>query len=270
MRRNLRGGLFTSLLFAFLLIALVLIGSSMTASAELEERESSQIDIRLDGPSFIGASLEADFQLRIKYVDHPERILNYSYKAELTGSNIAGASLTPNNGTSEDGLFFITITGPIRSNDDLTVKITAYANETEISRYRVKEIDIPIVKPVEISTILYNVGDQDATYVTVQLLVDGDLKDEKVYDVPAGGSVHVSFNWTFSSISNGEHILTLVADSDDGVVEFSEGNNVLEKTIYYSTSGNPIRGALSIVIMFVVIVLVLTVLQKSGPRPKKK
>lgn len=269
MRRIMSGRLCYSMLFAFLLVAPVLIGSVTTASAELEERESALIDIRLDGPSFIGASQETDYQLRIRYLEHPERILNYSFNAELVGSNIAGASLTPNNGTSEDGLFYITIKGPIRSDDDLTVKITAFANETEISWFSIKEIDIPVVKPVEISTNLYNYGDQDAINVTVQLLVDGDLKDEKSYDVPAGGSVLVSFNWTFSSVSSRDHTLTLVADSTNNVVEFSEGNNVLEKTIYYSTSGNPIRGVLSVIIMFVVIVLVLTILQKSGPRPKK-
>lgn len=258
------------LLFAFLLLAPAIIGAgTMVVSAQLEEHESYLIDIRLDGPSFIGSSQETDFQLRIRYLEHPERILNYSFAAQLVGSNIAGASFSPSNGTSEDGLFDVKITGPVTSNDDLTVRITAFANESEISWFRTEEIDIPVVSPVEISTTLYNYGEQDAKNVTVQLLVDGDLKDERSYDIPAGGSVLVSFNWTFSSVSNGDHTLTLIADSTDGVVEFSEGNNVLEKTIYYSTSGNPIRGVLSVIIMFVVIVLVLTILQKSGPRPKK-
>lgn len=253
------------LAFSFLVVFLLLTPiPSQNSQASDEMSESLQVDIRLDGPTVIGTQQETPYQLRISY-DFPERILNYSFTAELTGANIIGGDITPNNGTSENGLFLLTITGPT-NRGELIIRVNATAVEQDVIWYRIKEFELNVVEPIHISATLYNRGDQDVNNVVVQLFVDGALKDTKYYSIAAGSSTQVSFNWTFSSIASGEHIVKLVADGPLDLVEFSEGDNVLLKSIYYSKPGNLIRGILSVLIIFVSVILALTILQKRGPQ----
>lgn len=265
MRRTSFAGLFSALFALSLLVPLVAF-SSITAT---EYIESNQIDVRLDGPSIIGIEQKAQFQLRITPEFAKERILNYSYNASIVGTNIFEATISPDNGTSKLGIFMIAITGPINIGDgELKVRINASAEELEVTHFQIKEFAFKVVKPVKVSATLSNTGEEDAENVTVTMYIDGDLKDEKVYDIPAGGTVEVSFNWTFASIETGKHEVTLIADVLDELVEFTEGNNILHDTIYYSPPGNAIRGIISVIIIFVCVVLILTILQKSGARPK--
>jgi len=254
---------------ALLIVAAPSLNLSQDANGETgQPSESMLLDIRLEGDATIlGTEQEADFQLRISY-SYPERILRYNYRAEIAGENMLGASVSPDNGTSEDGIFFLKIKGPTNAGE-LKVKVNASANETDTSWYQIKEFVFKVVKPIHISAVLHNSGENDANNVTVQMFVDGVLKDLKTYNISAGSSVTVHFNWTFGEIPGGEYKVTLVADSSDNIVEFSEGDNTLEMTIYYTKSGNPLRGVISVMIIFVVIVLILTILQKKsvGKKP---
>lgn len=258
-----------SLLLFMMVFFLLLFAPLMAIQSAIGEEisESNQIDIRLDGPIIIGTQQQESYDLRIQY-NYPERILNYSYTAKVVGESIFGAEIIPNNGTSDDGTFQFILTGPVTTGE-MTIRINATAREIDdISWYYLEEFDLTIFKPISVSANLYNIGESDANKVTVQMFINGDLKDAKDYSVPAGGSVSVSFNWTFSSIPQGEYVVTLVADSSSETIEFSEGNNVFEETIYYSKSGNILRGVLAVLIIFVAVILALTILQKPGPQKK--
>jgi subtilase family serine protease len=145
----------------------------------------------------------------------------------------------------------------------MRVQINATAFETDATWYRIKEFEIDVVRPVYIDAAIINSGNTSANNVSVQMIIDGALMETKYYNLSAKGSTLVNFTWVFSTIPQGKHTIKLVIDSESKIVEFSKGDNVLSMDVYYSDSGNLLRGILSIMIMFVGVILFLTILQKG-------
>ena len=266
MRRD--RGLVVLFLSILLLSMLVPMMSTCSHAATGRTAESMLIDVRLDGPDVVGAGLEETFTLRISYA-YPERIQNFSYNADVKGSDPAArGSVIPVNGSSESGVFLVKIKG---ANDagKMTISINATAMEAGITWYRLKEFEIDVVKPIFVEAVLINYGDAYVDNVTVKLLIDGDLKRTEYYNISGEQSISLNFSWVSASISEGKHTITLIVNDPASVVDFSSGDNVLTIEVYYSASGNILRGLLAIMIIFVAIILVLTVLQKK-PAAKGK
>lgn len=244
-----------------LLLALPLATFGSHAAASSGPQESMLIDIRLDGPSVLGTGLQDDFTVRLSYV-YPERIQSFSYSARIIGTNTAGASVAPNNGTGTSGSFSLTITGASTAGK-MRVEINASAFETDATWYRVKEFDIDVVRPVYLNAILINTGNTSARNVSVQMYIDNALMETKHYDLSPLGTVAVNFSWVFSTIQQTKHTIKLVIDDESKIVEFSRGDNVITMDVYYSDSGNILRGILALMIMFVGVILFLTIIQKG-------
>jgi hypothetical protein len=263
-----RDGRLAVLFLSILLLSILAPMMSISSHAASERTaESMLIDIRLDGPDVVGAGLEEAFTLRISYA-YPERIQNFSYKADVTGDNVIGGAVTPANETSEAGIFLIKVRGTT-SPGKMTVRVNATAIEAGISWYRVKEFEIEVVKPIYVEAILVNDGEASVNNVSVKMLIDGELERTEHYNLSGGQSISLNFSWAPASISEGEHTITLVVNDPANVVDFSSGDNILTMEVYYSSSGNLLRGVLVIMIIFVAIILVLTVLQKK-PAAKGK
>lgn len=249
-------------LIMLLLLAMPLIAFDSHAATNTGPQESMLIDIRLDGPNVLGTDLPSDFTMRISYASYPERIQSYSYSAKIVGTNLAGATVTPNNGTGSSGSFSLTITGASTAGK-IAVEINATAFETDATWYRIKEFEIDVVRPVYINAALVNSGNTSASNVSVQMYIDDALMETKHYNLTALGSASVNFSWVFSTIQQGKHTIKLVIDDESKIVEFSKGDNVITMDVYFSDSGNILRGILSIMIMFVGVILFLTIIQKS-------
>jgi len=245
----------------FLLLAMPLVAFDSRAATDGGPQESMLIDIRLDGPNVLGADLPSDFTIRISYA-YPERIQNYSYAAKIVGTDLAGATLTPNNGTGSSGSFSLKITGTSTAGK-MKIEINATAFETDATWYRIKEFEIDVVRPIYIDAALINYGNTSATNVSVQMIIDDALIETKYYNLSAQGSTLVNFTWVFSTIPQGKHTIKLVIDAESKIVEFSKGDNVISIDIYYSDSGNLLRGILSLMVMFVGVILFLTIIQKG-------
>ncbi|MDH4123451.1 MAG: hypothetical protein OEV21_05165 [Thermoplasmata archaeon] len=240
---------------------------SGVSDATTKISESLQMTVKLEGPAIVGIGVDSDFVLRIKYA-YPERIENYSFTATILDEDIeVGGRITPNNGTADDGVFDIKIAGTNKVGQ-MTVIINATARELDVEWYTIEEFEIDVVESVLISATLENKGIINVSNVSVSLWIDGELIDTKYFAINGNTSVNFNFNWTFSTLQEGRHIVTLIIDDPSGVVEFSEGNNVLVKYIYYSTSGNILRGIIAIGIMFVAFILIMTILQRPGARGK--
>jgi len=248
-------------IITFLVLAMPLIAFDSHAATDGAPQESMLIDVRLDGPNVIGANLQSDFTVRISYA-YPERIQSFSYAAKIVGTNLAGASITPDNGTGPVGSFSLEITGASAAGK-MIVQINATAFETDATWYRIKEFEIDVVRPVYIDAALINSGNTSANNVSVQMIIDGTLMETKYYDLPAQGSTSVNFTWVFSTIQQGKHTIKLVIDHESKIVEFSQGDNVISMDVYYSDSGNLLRGILSLMIIFVGVILFLTIIQKG-------
>ena len=230
--------------------------------------ESMLIDVRLDGANLIGAGMEETFTLRISYA-YPERILNFSYLAQMTGTNTTGGSIAPINATSGEGVFKVNIRGPITPGK-ITVKVNATATEAISTWYRVKEFEIEIIKPIYVEAKLVNNGDVAVNGVSVKMLVDGELMQTEEYNLTGRQIIDLNFSWVAASISEGKHTVTLMIDDPTNIVDFSSGDNVITLDVYYSKSGDILRGVLVLMIIFVTIILILTFLQKKGGSKRTK
>jgi hypothetical protein len=233
-------------------------------AADSGPQESTLINIRLDGPSVVGTGVATDFSIQVSYV-YPERIQEYSYKAKIVGTSTTGAKIAPDNGTDTGGLFSAEITGP-SSIGKIKIEINATAKEGDVTWFRVKDFEINVVEPVYVDAVILNNGPAAANNISVDLIIDGSLKETKRYNLSSNGSASVNFTWVFSSIPQGKHTVTLVIDSQYDLVEFSRGDNVITIDVYYSDSGNPLRGIFAIMIIFVGVILFLTILMKGGKK----
>ena len=248
-------------IIVFLLLAMPLTTFDSHAASDSGPQESMLIDIRLDGPNLLGANLPSDFTIRISYA-YPERIQSYSYTAKIVGTNIAGATLTPDNSTGSSGSFPLKITGTSVAGK-MTVQINATTVEADATWYRIKEFEIDVMRPVYIDAALVNYGNTPVNNVSVQMIIDGVLMETKYYNLSAQGDTLVNFTWVFSTITQGKHTIKLVIDDESKIVEFSRGDNVISMDVYYTDSGNILRGILSIMIIFVGVILFLTIIQKG-------
>lgn len=254
-----------ALIFAFLTTFVLPLLVSESSAAE-NATESMYLNVRLDGPSILGVGVDGKFVLRIWY-SFKERIVNYSYSATIIEEEVFGGAISPTNGTSGDGIFNLTITGA-STPGTMIVQVNATADEFGKTWYRIERFEIEIVNSVIIKAPIENKGSAPVNNVSVKMLVDGVLVEEKRISLNPISRIDVTFNWTFSSIAEGRHVITLIIDDPSGVAEFSEGNNVLTKEVYYVTSGNWLRGILALAIMFIAFVLIMTLLQKSTKKRK--
>lgn len=254
------------LALAFALLSTLAIPLLASDASSDDASESMYLTVKLDGPSILGAGVEGQFVLRVEYYFR-ERIDKYGFTATIVESDVTGGAISPNNGTSEDGMFNLTITGA-SSPGTMTVQINATADEFGKTWYKVEQFEIEVVPSVTIKAFIENKGNAPVNNVSVKLMVDGGLVEEKRVSLNPLSRIDVVFNWTFRSIPEGRHVITIIIDDPSGVAEFSEGNNVLTKEVYYVTSGNWLRGVLAIGIMFIAFVLIMTLLQKSAKKPK--
>lgn len=198
---------------------------------------------------------------------------NFSVKVEITEfENKTGFLVTPSSTVSNPtGVFLINMTMPGEAPQTirLTVNATSKATSTRDSDYTVRTVTIKVVDPIVISAEVFNTGDVDAKNVTARFYADGDLLGSQTFNVTAGSSQVLVYNWTFLRISDGKHVVSVKVDDPNNIVEFSDGNNAFSRTIYVGTQGNPVGGILTMGIIVMSVLVVLTYLQKPIKRPKK-
>ena len=189
---------------------------------------------------------------------------NYSFKAEIVADNATGSSVTPSTGTGSTGVFKLNITMPGEGGQTIKIRVNATSRDSDSgdSETKVREFEIKVVKTILIRATVYNTGSTDAENVTAKFYADGIYLGAKTFDVKAGSSKLVSCNWTWVSIDNGEHEVKVVIDDADGIVEFSNGDNVYTMTVYVGKAGNPLGAVLTIGVIIMSVFVFLTYLQK--------
>jgi uncharacterized membrane protein len=231
----------------------------------------SGINIEFQRPAFAGKSQVVECTVRLSGGPAGDDGGNYTYRVELSADNATGAVATPNTASDPSGFFTFNITMPGEAAQTLTVTVnaTSKSNITLTSKSTELNYKIKIVDPIVITAQVYNRGSVDAQNITAKFLADGELLGTKVFDVAAGESVELSYNWTFLKIDEGKHIVSVMIDDSNSVVEFSDGNNVLSKTIYVGGQGNPAGAVLTIAVIVAAFFVVMTYFQKPGRKPKK-
>ncbi|OGS56427.1 MAG: hypothetical protein A3K60_00280 [Euryarchaeota archaeon RBG_19FT_COMBO_56_21] len=231
----------------------------------------SGITIEFQRPAFAGKSQVVECTVRLSGGPAGDEGGNYTYRIELTADNSTGAVATPNTASDPSGFFRFNITMPGEAGQTLTVTVnaTSKSTETRLSTSTEMNFKIKIVDPIVITAQVFNSGAVDAKNATAKFFADGELLGTRVFNVTAGNSVTLMYNWTFLKIDQGKHVVTVKVDDANSLVEFSDGNNVLSRTIYVGGQGNPAGAVLTIAVIVASFFVVMTYFQKPGKKSKK-
>lgn len=258
---------------SILAIAALLTVLAMPAAVEVCSSAGaySGITIQLDHPSFAGKTQTVECTLTIAGGPAEEGGGNYSYDAEIVADNTTGSSVGPSTGSSATGVFKLNVTMPGEAPQNIKIRInaTSKGGSPQVTKYLEQEFKMKVLDPIFITATVHNKGDVDALNATAKFYADGIYLASRVFNLTAGLSVKLFHNWTFESIRSGKHVITIVVDDANDLVEFSNGNNVYSRTIYVGDTGNPLGAVLAMGIIIASVFVGLIWLQKPGKRGKK-
>ncbi len=231
----------------------------------------SGINIEFQRPAFAGKSQVVECIIRLSGGPAGDEGGNYTYRVELSAENSTGALASPNTASDPSGVFVVNITMPGEPGQTLTVTVNATSKSTATSASTSAELNfkIKVVDPIVITAQVFNMGIVDAKNVTARFYADGEFLGTKIFNLSAGQSTELVYNWTFMDIDEGKHVVMVVIDDANSIVEFSDGNNVLSQTIYVGGQGNPAGAILTIAVIVAAFFVITTYLQKPGRKPKK-
>ena len=261
-----RGRLFGVLMTAMLMAA----GLAVLASLPELASAYSDIEIQFDHPAFAGKSQTVQCRLVIDGGPAGDLGGNFTYKAEIVADNTTGSSVTPSTKTSQTGIFTFNVTMPGEAPQTIKIKINATSKDYLKSDtvYKVREYQMDVVDPIQITATVYNTGAVDAVGVTARFYADGTLLGTQTFDVSSQSSTTLTYNWTWMSVSSGKHVVTVTVDDPSGIVEFSDGNNVYTMTVYVGDQGNPVGAVLTVGVIIMAVLVALTFMQKPARRKK--
>jgi len=231
----------------------------------------SGVSIDFDHPAYAAKGQVVKCILTVEGGPAGDSAGNFSYKAEIVGTNTTGSAVTPSTGTSTTGVFVLNITMPksapqtIKININATSKISAGSDSTTAER----EFSMKVVDLVVIRATVFNNGPVDAENVTARFFADSELLETRIFNVLANSSEQIEYNWTFLNIKNGKHVITVTVDDPNNIVEFSDGNNVFSRTVYVGKQGNPAGAVLTIGVIVMSVMVALMYMSKPQSRKKK-
>jgi hypothetical protein len=233
----------------------------------------SSINIQIDHPTYAGISEVVSIVVTASGGPAADLGGNYTVSLiEIDASNKTGWNYAPQAPQNAEGVFPIDLTMPATANQTVKFTVTvrsASASDPDIEANASVEFKIKVVDPIKIVAEVFNNGNVEAANVTAEIYADGELLYTVEFNVSAESSRMVYYNWTFSSIKRGAHTITIKIDDPNELVEFSDGNNVLTKTIYVGEQSNPAGAIMTVLLIIVAVLFVLTYLQKPAKRTKK-
>lgn len=231
----------------------------------------SGVSIDLDHPGFGAKGQVVVCVLTVGGGPAGDEAGNFSYKAEITGSNTTGSAVNPSTGTSETGVFVLNVTMPKSAPQTIKIKINATSKSTSgsVSVTAEREFSLKVVDPVVIRATVFNRGPVDVGNVTARFYADSELIGTRIFNISRNSSEQIEYNWTFLDIRNGKHVITVTVDDPNNIVEFSDGNNVFSRTIYVGKQGNPAGAVLTIGVIIMSVLVALMYLSKPQARKKK-
>lgn len=262
---------FRRALMALLALALVLTSAAAFVGQLPRAEAFSGIDINLQRPEFAASDQTVQMKLTIGGGPAGDFGGNFTYTATLNALNTTGSSVTPASGTNPEGVFTLNVTMPTQAPQKVTVSINATSTQGSGARestFMVKEFTIECVVPIVLKATVFNNGEVDARNVTANFFADGVLLDTQHFNVSAHGSTVLTYNWTFLKISSGKHVISITVDEPSRVVEFSDGNNAISRTIFIGKQSNPTGAVLTVAVIILSVLVVLMYLQKPIKRKK--
>ena len=232
----------------------------------------SIIGILVQHPTFAGTSETVPIVITADGGPAADVGGNYTVsEIKASGKNTTGFDYTPKSPSNQEGYFAVNLTTPEEGGQTITitVNVTSRSTDFDSSTYATFDFELKIVQPIIISAKVFNTGAVEAKNVTARFFADGAVIHTVEFNVSAGKSTDLSYNWTSLSIKRGQHTILVAIDDPNNVVEFSDGNNELTLTIFVGEQGNPAGAILTVVLIIMIVLFVLTYLQKPAKRTKK-
>lgn len=250
-------------------LLLLLLGGANPAS---EASAFSGISVDVQYPTYAGAGEKVPIVVTARGGPAYDLGGNYTFRdIEITADNDTGLDYNPKSDINEAGVFKFNITMPEKGGQTIEVKmnVTSKASVGRNETFTHVTFRIKVIEPVLISAEVFNRGLVDAEGAVAKFYADGVLIHTETFNISAGSSKTLFYNWTVESLRHGKHVITVVLDDTNSIVEFSDGNNVFTRTIYVGEQSNPAGAILTIAVIVMSIFFVLTYLQKPVRRGKK-
>ncbi len=229
----------------------------------------SGIDVQFQHPSFAGLNETVPCVLTIKGGPASDLGGNFSYIIEILGTNTTGSSATPSQSTGPGNEFAVNLTMPEVAPQTLTIRINATSTGNNGASEKVQiDFRIEVVVPILIKATVFNAGEANAVNVTARFYADGELLATQTFDILGGQTKTLFYNWTFLKIKTGKHVVSVTVDEPNNIVEFSDGNNAISRTIYVGSQGNPMGAVLTGAVVFLAVLVFLIYIQKPIRRRK--
>ena len=225
---------------------------------------ASPMYVSVNGPTLIASG--ETHQYNVTALGGPgEASGGYSFVVDVLSGD---ATVTPNNGESDDGTFSFNLTAGGKGMVVLSVEAVSTLGAEFDSK--VQEYTVEVVEPVVISAKITNFGNVPVIGVPVTYLVD----DVEVYntsvDLAAGASITLRYNWTEAGLKDGEHTLTVLIDPDDQFVKFDNGDTTYTSTFYVGEEDYSTTNTVFILLVVVLGVLAFLLYRRKPVKKKKK
>jgi hypothetical protein len=231
----------------------------------------TDITMNFDIPSYAGKAEVVSCKLTVTGGPASDVGGNFSYKAEIIADNETGSLVSPSSGSSASGEFSISVTMPGYGPQNIKIRINVTSKDASSgdSTEKTREYEVKVLDPIVLRATVYNMGVVDAKNVTAKFYADDEYLGSRTFDLEAGSSRVLSYNWTWVNIAQGKHKVTVVLDSANDIVEFSNGNNIYTMTVYVGDESNPLGAVLTVGVIVMAVMVFLTYLQKPAPKKKK-
>jgi len=240
---------------------------------ETPSAEEEPIGISIRGPPAVGVSKNETYEVLVSggpAAGSPNG--SYTIKAWILGERVETAkplASSPFNQTSRDGKFKVNITAPDHTGKITLIVEATSRGENETQSQAKKELDIFVVNLITIDVKIRNNGQTSAKNVTLYLYLDGDLVANKtISELPAKNITNVTLEYAPPSLTPGRHVIRIVIDPRFTLVEFEEGNNVIEREFYLYTP-EPDTLPFIIALLIVTSIAVVAVFWKASKKKEK-
>lgn len=246
---NKKRSLFRSYLSLISIISVICMIFSLNAIAQ-----SDEVRVFIAGPDSLPTN--ATVQYTITIVGGPaetenlgeNETANWSIIARIENPIPQGANVDPKVDNGTHHIFTVDVTAPADPRAISLMVNGTSANESDAlwSGNVFKEIDVFRPITVNITAVVHNPTDLDVKGAEISFYVEGNKLGNKTEDINANSSKEVYWEWVTSKDDKGEKKVEVRINDDGSLLEFDDGDNVMQQTIYIGDRPEPPQGAIMI------------------------
>ena len=242
-------------------IGLLIIMSIFSSLALTASSQTSNVAIDYEGDSRIAINSRNQYVLTLTG-GPADTGGTWEYTIIPIYENWTGApKVEPKNASSESNVFFnFTAPGVAQL---VKLKVLAESKNGTDSSTNERIIEIKVVKPIVISTTVYNSGDVSVEQAKVLFYANSNLISTKYVDLPANGNVTVHLNYT--TYVEGKNSITIKIDPENEILKLAGGKTEITKVVYYREDAGKYEG---LYILFIIVLIFMLLYVVNWTRKK--